>query len=429
MKNTESLYDMILRIYELWKRWTGSRDSETLIGKANQARSGLEEQVDRDARFHGVIAGFTPSMQDAEEAFWRNATHLQRGSVEAQVELEFRELKGTMARKKRATDRVDPSQLILLGRQEVFTTGFNLVQLLLGEKPDSTAQLNAQAFSREITTWRDESRVDSAVLEEMEYLFGKVYLYEMFSVFAVNESLPENVQVPLDMLVLCATYKYGRPAEVIGTSSGPREIFRCLYCNYGPCACKNRPPAAGVANMKKRQNKYPTEEEEYWQEVRRVSTDQLDMFMRVVYMLRNILQGLTRAERRKGGEFSSEFAFGVGIVQHGGIAGFAPTHGQLVSTWDRRFARAMEHAWKDIPENERPTNDEDLLLALADPNSPLRRKLPPTILQQIFRHAAADPIVWGPLAPITYGLSFRRCIETAMRHFEARDAAQLKLSR
>ena len=76
------------------------------------------------------------------------------------------------------------------------------------------------------------------------------------------------------------------------------------------------------------------------------------------------------------------------------------------------------HAWPGgAKDPQRPTADEHIQELLYAEDSPYDQPLSDAAIQQIFRHAAADPIVWGPLPPINYGLRFLDTTVAAMEQF------------
>lgn len=432
----QSLYAMVTAAHDLWEYYTGNKDPDAVIAEAIRAGAELEEMLTRnDGGFHQVVEAFTPGIDDLVAIFRECATHMpdvgrepteddrHKGNQNARFWEVINDYHSAMRLASGAVRSAN--QTAFMRREAIARVAGNMSDIMLSglTNEDSaellrTAQINVQVFMRRVTRWGNASAVDQELLEQMNVLFGQVYLLKLFAIFAVNESLPEAQQVPLHILVLCGGFKYGPLAEIIEAFGEMLALFVCLFCDFGPCGCANRPPVAGVSKMKQRQLKYPETFEAQMAEAKQMTADQLDWFMCVVYLIRNLSQGLTRSVDRTRWEWDSEFLTGVRIARAGSIGAAARAEGQFATVRRRRWAKAFQYAWPGGPKDQnRPTTDEAIQTLLYTKDGPYEKKLKDEAVQQIFRHAAADPIVWGPLPPINYGLRFWDTTITAMHHF------------
>jgi len=419
-----SLLAMIMAIYELWKHYTGNRDPDAVIAEAIRAGAELEEMITRnDSGFHQVVDAFTPGIDDLVAIFRECAPHMPEFDADSRFWKIVEDYHHAVDLATSAVPSV--SQTAFIRREAISRAAGCMADLMLSVLTDEdtpehlrTAQINVQVFMRRVTRWGDPTTVNQEVLDQMNVLFGQVYLLKLFAIFAVNESLPQTQRVPLHILVLCGSFKYGPYAEIVEAYDEQIMLFVCLYCMFGPCGCANRPPVAGVTKMKQRQLKYPEDVGAQMAAASELTTDQLDWFMSVVYLIRNLSQGLTRSVDRARWEFDSEFLTGVRIARTGSIGAAARAEGQFATIRRRRWGKAFMHAWPGgAKDPQRPTADEHIQELLYAEDSPYDQPLSDAAIQQIFRHAAADPIVWGPLPPINYGLRFLDTTVAAMEQF------------
>lgn len=378
-----SLYAMLVVIHQLWQYYSGTRDPKTLGLMALQMEASLKEDIYRREDYQNLVDGLTPKIEDLVTAFRQYATHLSHAEQEAMLDTIVFDHEAELRQIKRAVSGIG-NQVALRRRESISRILYTLAKDMVDAGCGDEAEINAQNFLWAMNNWgREEANSD--LLQELEMRFGLVYLAKLFTIFALNDTLPRSHQVSLEKLALGGSHKYGRAAEN-GT-----QIYRCYYDKRGPCCCGNRPPAEGVKLIKER-IKYPEGQQGEWKHlVCEVSVQQLDRFMTVVYGDRNSAQGLDRGPDRASHEFTSEFWFGIFQIQCGGFRGVAKQYGELTHTQDRRFGKSLER------DDGQPLSDQ----AIA----------------QIFRHAAIDPFIWGPLSPAAYGARFKPGVDRAMQHF------------
>ena len=431
-----SLYATVRAAHDLWRHYSGNRDPDALIAEAIRAGAELEEMLTRnDSGFHQVVDASTPGIDDLVVIFRECATHMpdvgrepteddrRKGNQNARFWEVINDYHSAMRLGAGAVPSVN--QTAFMRREAIARVAGNMSDIMLSGLTDEdsmeclgTAQINVQMFMRRVTRWGDPGKVNRELLEQMSVLFGQVYLLKLFAIFAVNESLREAQRVSLHMLVLCGSYKYGPHAEIVEAFGETLKLFVCQYCDFGPCGCANRPPVAGVAKMKQRQLKYPETDEDQMTVAQELTVDQLDWFMSVVYLVRNMSQAMTRSVDRTRWEWDSEFLTGVSIARAGSIGAVARAEGQFATVRRRRWGKAFMHSWPGgLKDPQRPTTDEQIQALLYTEDGPYDTRLNDPAIQQIFRHAAADPLMWGALPPINYGLRFWNTNVAAMRHF------------